>query len=89
MNGTAHHANCLFSFLFSGLFVLAAVACTGNGGAANSNGDVYIPGGSSGGGNPGNISTTSSGDSSDTERFTADDLLKLSKEGDTGRIIQL
>lgn len=42
-----------------------------------------------GGGNPGNISTTSSGDSSDTERFTADDLLKLSNEGDTGRIIQL
>ena len=34
------------SLLFSSLLV---ISCTGNGGAANSNGELYIPGGSSGG----------------------------------------
>ena len=35
--------------LLSALLLTALIACTGNGGAANSNGEVYIPGGSSGG----------------------------------------
>ena len=39
--------------LLSALLLTAVIACTGNGGAANSNGEIYIPGtgtGSGGGG---------------------------------------
>ena len=73
----------LFLVILSAAILLAA--CTGNGGSANSNGEVYIPGGSSGWGNSG---TTSSG-GSPSESFTAEDLLNLSNAGNTGRIIQL
>ncbi|MBP5464862.1 MAG: hypothetical protein J6Y13_06805, partial [Treponema sp.] len=44
----------------SAVLLAALIACTGNGGAANSGGEVYIPGDSSWGGNSG---TTSSGGS--------------------------
>ncbi len=84
MNGTAHHANCLFFFLFSGLFVLAAVACTGNGGAANSGGAVYTPGGGSPSADSGSGEGAASGDT-----FTAQDLLDLSNSGSIPRIVDL
>ena len=36
--------------LLSALLLTAVIACTGNGGAANSNGEVYIPGTGAGSG---------------------------------------
>ncbi|MBP5463853.1 MAG: hypothetical protein J6Y13_01555, partial [Treponema sp.] len=64
-------------------------ACTGNGGAANSNGELYNPNNipvSSGSG-AGSGSSGSSGGSS--ESFTAEDLLNAANSGDPGRIIEL
>ena len=36
--------------LLSALLLTAFIACTGNGGAANSNGEIYIPGTGAGSG---------------------------------------
>ena len=73
------------SLLFSSLLLLTA--CTGNGGAAYSDGSVYNPDGtpvSSSGSGPG--SSGSSGGSS--ESFTAQDLMELANAGDAEGIIR-
>ena len=78
------------SLLFSSLiiFSLSFSACTGNGGAANSNGELYNPNNtpvsSSGGSASGNSGSSASG----TESFTAQDLMELANAGNAGGIIR-
>ena len=83
----------LFSSLLFSLLMLCA-GCTGNGGAANSDGEIYNPDGtpvssnSAGGGTGGGSSAAGAG-SSASGGFTASDLWNRANAGDATGIVQL
>ena len=83
------------AFLSAGL-LLAAIACTGNGGAVDSGGDTYNVCGGGNSSNPGTTtsgggsgSSTGSGGSSSSGGYTASDLFNFANSGDTDKIIQI